>query len=269
MYFNQLFFSIPLFDSLVEISKQHSVLQDICKSLSKNLDLPKGSITTSKLYEIVHSSWLNQKEFPMMGNSSETIKKMKSRFSKEIKNLGVDEKEFGKLFQKLKLYANASSFQRRNFILSLIDLVLPIGKTINIFDYGELLCYIPLVRALLTRTQCSKTNHTQTNTETVKIALNRNTTFSSLVTYYKKSMDCQLMVNDKILFHFSNKADFNTFPVEAVEETIGLFEKFIEDNMDKSIVEKIPTISTSIIFQIFRCLHTIEIHLLDEIMLKI
>ena len=257
-----------LLNSLVEFSQNHSVLQDIGKLISKNLNLPKGSMTNSKLYDLTHSAWLDQEEFPKMTNPSQTVKKLKSRFSKEINNLGVHEKEFSRLFQNLKLYANISAFQRRSFIVSLIDLILPIGKTINIFDYGELLCYIPLVRAILIRTQCSRTNHNKLNTEIIKVTLNQNTILSSLVTYYKKSMDYKLMVNDKVLFFFINNYNDNTLPVDAVEETIAIFEKFIENNMDKSFLEKIPNMSMSIIFQIFRCLHTIEIYLLDEIMLK-
>ena len=225
-------------------------------------------MTTVKLYEIIQSSWLDQNRFPEIRNPSETVKKMKSRFSKEIHNLGVDGKEFCRLIENLKLYANLTSFKRRDFIVSLIDLVLPIGKAINIFDYGELLCYIPLVQALLTKTQRSKNETVQT--ELVQISLNDNTTLSSLVSYHKVSaMDYTLKLNNKLLFHFVNRNKDNTLPIESVKEIVAVFENFIESNKDRSIFEKIPTISMSIIFQFFRCLHTIEIHLLDEIMLKI
>ena len=260
------YFVFPIY-SLVEFSHKHSVLHDICKTLSKNLNLPKGALTTFKLNEIVQCSWKQQEEFPKIKDATRTKQTLKSRFRNEIESLEIEEKEFSRLIRNLKSYTDLSAFKRRDFIVSLSNLVLSIGKTVNTFDYGELICYMPLVQKILSRTQrkINESNHT----EIVQISLNGNATLSSLVSYnLLNSLEYSLKINNKTIFHFVKNKD-PSLPVESIEEIIGLFENFVDESCTDSILDKIPTMSMHFIFQIFRCIHTIEIHLLDEIMINL
>ena len=250
----------------MEFSKEASSLQQICKTLSQSLQLNKktNKLTPEKLYQMTKLPLESHPDpsFPVL---SRDLKRTKYRFYNELEKLTITQPDLVRLVKKLKSFADLSSFQRRDIIQSLIDFVQPIGNTINVFDYGELLSYVPVVKMVLARSSCIK--DIEKKSELVIMKLERDVVLKSIVTYIGSSQ-YTLTLNGKRLLYFLDGAKDVILSEESVYEINAVFESFVDKNIDQRLLGTIPEISLDFVFQLLRCLHSAKVSVLDELRLN-
>ncbi|XP_066924938.1 uncharacterized protein [Clytia hemisphaerica] len=249
----------------VEFSKEASSLQQICKTLSQFLQLNKktNKLTPEKLYRMTKLSVESHSDtiFPLL---SHDLERTKYKFQHEVEKLNLSQSELVKLVHKLKFFADLCNFQRRDFVQSLIDFVQPIGNTINVFDYGELLAYVPVVKKVLGRASCIKNR--ENKSELVVIKLEHNVILESTVNFTGSSR-YSLDLNGKKLLHFLDGAKDVILSEESVFEISAAFELFVDKNIDQTLLATVPEISLDFVFQLLRCLHSSKVFVLDELKL--
>lgn len=195
------------------------------------------------------------------------IKSTKTAFSSQASALISERGDVSKNFlNALKYYCNFCS-PNSTFFTSFVNFVRPVMKELSIFDYGELLPYVPVVKLLLQNVKIDEI-FLEKDEQKIKLTLNSNLLEVKLVKCRTRSfLLYQITLNDDVVFKAVGKEDGEEEVVKGNTSNLleNTFDDFIESKCPAEVISKLPVTSVNFIFTFLDSLVLVPITLSAEL----
>ena len=216
------------------------------------------NISTELLFNIVKKHWSHHSTSLQVFDEnlknddykSQLIRKQRYSFSKAFSGLNVECRSLLELVNDLKYYFNLCG--RRDFLQMLVNLVRPIGKALAIFDYGELLAYLPLVKSLLN--DMVITEDIAERKETITIKLGANKEMLVVLKHTPTGPQYSIYIDDELCSCLRSDSNGTESGPESLSKILSAFEEYVKECFTVEESSKIPVVSFPFIFHLCRCL---------------